>query len=86
MNVLNIFLDLNDSVKAEPEKDISPIVVNDQKDLSNNQIIVEAFPDIKSKLLDKSDGVDLIINVTNDINKKTAEENRKYENVFIIKL
>lgn len=82
MNVLNIFLDLNDSVKAEPEKDISPIVVNDQKDLSNNQIIVEAFPDIKSKLLDKSDGVDLIINVTNDINKKTTEENRKYENVF----
>src|SRR5574344_1776244 len=82
MNTLNIFLDLNKEVKTGDEKDISAIVLNNQHDVTTNKLIIEAFPNINDKLLDNTKGVDLIINVTNDINKKTAEENKKYEATF----
>ena len=82
MNVLNIFLDLNDDVKLDSIDHIDNIKVNDTQDLVHNQTVVEAFPNIEKDIINTDNEVDLIVNVTNDINSKTAKENRKYEEVF----
>lgn len=82
MNVLNIFLDLNDDVKLDSIDHIDNIKVNDTQDLVHNQTVVEAFPNIEKDIINADNEVDLIVNVTNDINSKTAKENRKYEEVF----
>lgn len=82
MNVLNIFLDLNDDVKLDSINHIDNIKVNDTDDLVHNETVVEAFPNIEKDIINADNEVDLIVNVTNDINSKTAKENRKYEEVF----
>ena len=82
MNVLNIFLDLNDDVKLDSIDHIDNIKVNDTEDLVHNETVVEAFPNIEKDIINTDNEVDLIVNVTNDINSKTAKENRKYEEVF----
>lgn len=82
VNTLNIFLDINDRVNIKYLKDISSIQLNNINDVKKNNVIKEAFPDIENNLLDDTKGIDLIINVTNDINEKTAKENKNYEDVF----
>ena len=82
MNTLNIFLDLNESVKAKEAKDIDSIKVENVKDIKKSKVITDAFPGIENNLLNNEKGIDLIINVTNDINKKTANDNRTYEKIF----
>ena len=82
MNTLNIFSDLNDDVKTKDEKNISSIVIDNISDVKKSNIIKEAFPDITNNLLSDSKGIDLIINVTNDINEKTAKDNKIYEKTF----
>ena len=81
MNVLNIFLDINENVKLKEVKDIDSIVVNNVKDITKNELI-SIFPDIKEKLITGENGMEMIINITNDINKKTEKENKIYENIF----
>lgn len=82
VNVLNIFLDLNDDVKVSEVKNIDSISIKNDKELINNKLINNAFPSIKARLIDDKDNVDLLINVTNDINEKTAKDNKVYESVF----
>ena len=82
VNVLNIFLDLNDDVKVSEVKNIDSISVKNDKELINNKLINNAFPSIKTGLINDKDNVNLLINVTNDINEKTAKDNKVYESVF----
>ena len=82
MNTLNIFLDVNDRVEIEDTKDISSVYLSNVNDIKKNNIIVDAFPDISSNLLETTKGIDLIINVTTDINEKTARDNKTYDKVF----
>ena len=82
MNTLNIFIDLNNDVNAVEDKNIDSVRLANISDINKNKIIVDAFPDINNNLLNDSKGIDLIINVTNDINKKTARDNKRYEKIF----
>ena len=83
MNALNICLDLGDSVKLEKEnKIIDSINVADINDVKKNKFLNSVFPKIKTNRFKKTDNLDKIINVTEDINKKTEEENKKFENIF----
>lgn len=81
MNTFNIFLDINENVKLEDDKNIKSIVL---KDVSNKETpkIEKFFPGIQDKLLKDTKGLDLIINVTEDINAKTEKNNRIYEATF----
>lgn len=81
MNVLNIFLDVNDDVKIKEVKNIDSVVLKDIEDL-NQKEITEIFPDINDKIIKGEEGLNLIINVTNDINAKTEKNNRIYEDTF----
>ena len=82
MKVLNICLDMNDSVKLEEVKNINTISVNSISDLKKNKFLGELFPKIKTERLKRTDDIIKVLNATEDINKKTTKENNKYEEVF----
>ena len=81
INALNICLDLSKKVDEGNIKNIETIRVEDIKDIFNSEI-VKSFPSIKNELLETDDGLELIINVTNDIKEKTEKENEKFNDVF----
>ncbi len=85
MNTLNIFLNLGDNVhmnEEEGEKNISSIKFTDIDGILKDKNIVKVFPNIKNKLIKDKEGIDLIVNVTNDINAKTVEDNKVFTKIF----
>ena len=82
VNALNICLDISKKVDKGDIKNIETIGIESLEDVRKNPDINKAFPNIKEELLETNDGLDLIINVTNDINEKTEEENKKFSDVF----
>lgn len=82
VNMLNICLNLSEKVDLGDIKNIETIGANVLEDVTNNEDIKKIFPTIKNNIINASDEIDLIINVTNDINEHTEEENRKYLDVF----
>ncbi len=84
VNTLNILLNVNEDLKVEGTKNIQPAIIANNNGTLNvtDPNILEAFPNINEKLLADRSGVDLIINVTKDINEKTEKENRKFEKTF----
>ena len=83
VNTLNIQLNLNEDLKLEDEKNISQaaIFMENTKEITDKNIL-EAFPNINDKLIKDANGLEFIMNVTKDINKKTEENNRTYEKTF----
>ena len=73
---------INKKVDLGDIKNISTIKVDSMKDIKKNEELNKAFPDMEKSLIKATDGLDLIINVTNDINEKTAIENNKFNSVF----
>lgn len=83
MNTLNIFLNLGDNVHlSEDEKNISSIKFTGIDEILKDKNIITVFPNIKNKLIKDKEGIDLIVNVTNDINAKTVEENKVFTKIF----
>ena len=78
---LNILLDVNEDVKPKSEKNIDTLIINSYDNFHDENGILTMYPQL---LNDKVEGQDLefFINVTNDINKKTEEDNHVYEKVF----
>ncbi len=83
MNTLNIFLNLGDNVHLDDDnKNISSVKFEDIDKFLKNSNIVQIFPKIKNKLIKDKEGIDLIVNVTNDINAKTVEDNKVFTSIF----
>lgn len=83
VNTLNILLNVSDDVEFNGiTKNIASIKVHDVKEIANYKDIVDIFPNIKNKLIKDKEGIDLIVNVTNDINAKTAKENEVFTKIF----
>ena len=82
MNALNICLGISKKIDRGNVKDIETIRAESLNDIKKNKDITKVFPDITNNLLESNDGLELIINVTNDINEKTEEENKKFNDVF----
>lgn len=82
INTLNILLDVGNSVNIKNTERIDCIKVDGEKDIKKAKDLNELFPELKNNLLDAHDGLDFLINVTNDINVKTEKENREFEKVF----
>ena len=79
---LSIFLDLEEELNENPSKDITCIKVDDEKELKNNNIIKNYFPDMPKKLKYSEKGMQLFMKITNDINKHNISDNEKIEEVF----
>ena len=83
MNTLNIFLNLGDNVHMkENEKNISSIKFTNVDEILKDHNIIKVFPHMKDKLIKDKEGIDLIVNVTNDINAKTVEDNKIFTKIF----
>ncbi len=85
VDVLNILLELNEDLKLTEEdtrKNITNATISKYDPNIKDENILEAFPDINNKILKSTDGIELIINVTKDINEKTNKENKTYEDTF----
>ncbi len=82
VNILNILLDVNEDLELEGTNNIVPVALEEDASDIKKEEILEAFPNINEKLLKDTTGIDLIINVTKDINEKTEKENKVYERTF----
>ncbi len=83
VNTLNILLNVNDELKITDDyKNIIDVKLPEQVLTIEDENILEAFPNINEKLLNDQAGVELILNVTKDINEKTEQQNRSFEKTF----
>lgn len=83
MNALNICLDLGNAVKLEDtNKSINTVNITSINDIKKSKVLGKIFPKIQTNNFKRTDNIDKIINVTEDINRKTEKENIKYEEIF----
>lgn len=82
VQTLNILIDVGTSVNARTDKRIDSIFVDANKELEKNKKLNSLYPELKDNLVDTHDGIEFVINVTNDINIKTEKDNAEYEKVF----
>ena len=81
MNALNILLDVNENISLDATKNIESVALKNGA-LIKAKPVLKSFPDINHKMLLNEKGIDLMIDVTNDINAKTDKENKMYEKIF----
>ena len=82
MDVLNIYTDIGDSVVLNDYDDNSlDVFVEKISDLKTNHLI-EVFPDIVEKTKFKERGINLMLKITDDINKKNAKSNVEHIRTF----
>lgn len=82
IDTLNILLDVGSNVNPRVDNKIESIFLDFNKDLRKNKQLNSMYPELKNNLVDTKDGIEFIINVTNDINVKTERDSREYEQVF----
>jgi len=82
MNALNILLNVSDDVSLEENKNISSIKLDEIDKITEDKDMLEIFPKLRDKFIKDKNGLDLIINVTNDINAKTVKDSEAYAKVF----
>jgi len=82
LKTLNILTDTNDDLKLFNEDNIDNYIVKSNNDLVSNDGIISLFPNINEVEIKDLHGLDFLLNVSNDINKKTERDNKFYENVF----
>ncbi len=81
VNTLNIFTDLGENVKLKNVKNIDNTYLESFESI-NDSGLLEIFPDLNDKIVKDKEGLDFIVNVTSDLNKKTEISNRIYEDTF----
>lgn len=82
VNTLNIQLNVNENLELDDEKNIYQAAIQENSEDITAKNIIEAFPNINEKLIKDSNGLELILNVTKEINEKTEETNKSYEKTF----
>lgn len=82
VKTLNIFLDLGANANIKDDDKIKCLALEGEKNLKKNKELNAMFPELKNNLVETDDGLEFVINVTNDINVKTEKENREFERVF----
>lgn len=85
IKTISIFLNLGDNVNFSKTTNINNIVcINPEtiNDIYQNNIIKEEFPSFNKTLDYKEEGFDLLMKISEDINKNNEIENKKAEEVF----
>ena len=84
MNTLSFFVNMGDNVNIDKFNDSKNVVVDlkDISDLSDNKIVIDAFPDIISNNEFKEEGISLFVKLTQDINKKNEIQNNVASDIF----
>lgn len=81
MNMLNIIVDAGENVKLIEDKDIETVKVSKVSDLKRNKIVNSLFPKIIKVSSKRSKPTDML-ELTEEINKKTIKEEKKFSKLF----
>ncbi len=81
-NLLNICVNASDYVTFSNAKGIETITVKDINDIKEESGLKKAFPEITKKLKREINKVEQLFSLTSDINEKTKENNKVFENIF----
>ncbi len=82
MRVLNIYIDLGDSVSLDnSDQNFMHVFFQDNND-TKKKLVKEIFPDMPAKLDHKEKGIELFVKITNDINRKNMETSTKMGQLF----
>ena len=83
INMLNVFTNVNEDLNLESgQSNIIAVNVKKMKDIYSNKLIIKAFPNIKDKTSFLEKGEDLIMKISDEINKKNIIEAKKSEKIF----
>ncbi len=86
MNMLNIYVDLGDTVKLENnDSHFLKYFIKNLSDI-NKANLKEIFPDIIEKTRHDEKGMALLLKITEDINKNNIEKNQKIDRLFAKKI
>ena len=75
-------MDVNDDVKVSDDKNIFTLRVDKIGDLKKSKLLNEIFPGIKEKLTSKKSDIDEFIKLTNELNIKTYEDEKRMDAIF----
>ena len=84
INTLSIFVNLGDNVHMKDTniKNIELVDLKTFDDIKNYSAITSVFHNILEVETDEKSGIELFVKLTNEINEKNVDENRKAEEVF----
>lgn len=85
MNTLTLFLDLGEDVELVSKDNIECVKITGEDDIAKSKEIIDAYPDIPTKLTFDEDGIELFAKITNDINIKNMKDAKEAEEVFSAK-
>lgn len=85
MDVLTLYLDLNNDVELIDVKNNTLVNVKDEKSLKKNKIINDYFGDISENLKFTEEGSLLYQKINNDILKKNMDQSEKINDLFMYK-
>ena len=86
MNILNIYTDLGDNVHVQGSKRMDVVSLYEDKDILDNSLLNQKFPDISNKITYNEEGIELFVKITNDINEKNKTDAVHADEVFSKKL
>ena len=69
-------------IKSNNNKEINNFKIQTKKDFLDKNGIISLFPLIDDEEISDLHGLDFLLNVSNDINKKTEKDNRYYETCY----
>ena len=84
MSMLTIYLNIDEDIKdiISSKRNYTNIVLDDEKDLEDNEIFKKYYKGIKKDLNYKEEGFELVTKITSDIAKKNIEENERFNNMY----
>ena len=83
MNTLSIYVNLGDNVELkDDDKNNSSVFIKSLEDFSNNPDILTVFPDIIEKTNHDEKGLELLLKITEDINKTNEKKGKKLDKIF----
>lgn len=86
MPILSIYTSLGEDVNLPEKQDnILSVLISKNSEIANNNGLLEVFPDIVEKTNHKEKGLDLIVKISDDINKESFEKSKKVEKIFSMK-
>ena len=71
VNALNINLNEEPDIKESGLKNVDNLAISTLEDIKHNKSLLEIFPNLSKEIYSPNNGLELILNVTNDINSKT---------------
>lgn len=84
MSILSIYLNIDEDVRefVSSTRNYKNIIIDNEKELENNEIIMKSYKDIVNDIDYKEEGIELLTKITNDITKKNIEENERLNNMY----